>query len=82
MIYVTPEMSYKAADGSVPRQTCIKILNEKGDELSISADNSCGHMKNLDRVSAMVFYKDGRQGEEICAITPSELLAMLTELLK
>jgi hypothetical protein len=33
-----------------PGHACLKVFNQKGVELSVAADDSCGAMQNLGRV--------------------------------
>lgn len=59
---------------------CLKVLNERGEELSVAFDDSCGALKHLGRVSIAVF-KSAESSEnvrdEVFCVGAKELLEEL-----
>lgn len=83
--YVCVPMTHRLPDGTVVHSVCIKVENENGIELSIAADNSCGAMKDLGRISMARFDNNlsisPRVGEEVFHVTAEEYLEALADIL-
>lgn len=54
------------------RQPCLKVYNQKGEELSIAADDSCGVMKELGRVDAMSWDTGGNEMKNYGAVVTAD----------
>jgi len=56
---------------------CLKILNDKGIELSLSFDNNCGKSSNLKRTQMCLFNNEDSIGENKLNVTPEVFLETL-----
>lgn len=62
------------------KSVCMKIVNDQGEELSLSGDNSCGGMPNLGRMSIAMFDKeDDFMMPEVYAPSVKDFLELLAE---
>lgn len=76
-MYLCNPYIFTLSNGKVYRQACLRILNDKGEELSLAFDNSNGTMKTLGRVSMMRFKGDEILAEEVYRVSNEEFLQVL-----
>lgn len=58
---------------------CLKIINDKNEELSLAGDDSCGVMKNIGRLDAITFRANGLQDSHGSIINSEDFIRVLAD---